>query len=234
MESKIVLITGTSKGIGKYLSEYFLNQRSIVIGCSRGEKTIDHENYTHFIADVSEEEDVKRVIRAIRKKYNRLDILINNAGVASMNHIVLTPVATVKKLLETNLTGVFLFTREAAKLMKKNGGGSIVNFSTVAVPLRLEGEAVYGASKAAVANFTQVASKELAEWNIRVNALGPTPTYTDLIKAVPKNKIDELIEKQAIKRLGEFKDISNVVDFFVRDESDFITGQIIYLGGVIN
>jgi 3-oxoacyl-[acyl-carrier protein] reductase len=126
----------------------------------------------------------------------------------------------------------FLFSREAAKLMKKNGKGDIINFSTVAVPLKLKGEAIYAASKAAIVNLTQVMSKELAEWGIRVNAIGPTPVYTDLIKAVPKEKIEELISQQSLKRLGEFSDVSNVIDFFIDSKSDFITGQIIYLGGV--
>lgn len=231
--NKIILITGTSKGIGKYLSEYYLEKGDTVIGCSRGKQSITHDRYTHYEGNVAEESDVKNIIRGVRKKYGNLDVLINNAGIASMNHLMLTPTKTMKKILDTNLTGVFLFTREAAKLLKKKGGGSIVNFSTVAFPLKLEGEAIYAASKAAVVNFTQISSKELAPWNIRVNAVGPTPIYTDLIKGVPKNKIDELVNQQGIKRLGKFEDVSNVIDFFICDRSDFITGQVVYLGGVL-
>jgi 3-oxoacyl-[acyl-carrier protein] reductase len=116
--------------------------------------------------------------------------------------------------------------------MMKSKKGSIVNYSTVAVPLDLEGEAVYAASKSAVESLTRVSSKELAPYGIRVNAIGPTPIPTDLIKAVPKNKIDELINDQAIKRMGKESDVSNVIDFFISPDSDFITGQVIYLGGV--
>jgi len=112
--------------------------------------------------------------------------------------------------------------------------GKIINYTTVASPLRLEGEAIYSSSKSAIENFTQTISKELASFNITVNAIGPTPIKTDLIKAIPKEKIDELIEKQTIKRLGTFEDIKNVIDFFIDKKSDFITGQIIYLGGVHN
>ena len=114
----------------------------------------------------------------------------------------------------------------------KNKIGRIVNFSTVAVPMDLDGEMVYASSKAAIEKMTRIMAKELAPYNITVNAIGPTPVYTDLIKVVPKDKVDELLDKQIIKRLGEYKDIENLMDFFTNDKSDFITGQIIYLGGL--
>jgi 3-oxoacyl-[acyl-carrier protein] reductase len=116
--------------------------------------------------------------------------------------------------------------------MKKNNFGRIVNFSTVAVPLNLEGEAIYASTKSAIEQFAKVFSKEVASMGITINTIGPTPTDTDLIRAVPKNKIDELLSQQAIKRLGGFNDIINVVEFFISVNSNYITGQTIYLGGV--
>ena len=110
--------------------------------------------------------------------------------------------------------------------------GRIVNFATVAAPLRLEGEAVYAASKAAVANLTEVLARELAPFGITVNAVGPTPIKTDLIKGVPEEKMTALINRQAIPRYGTLEDVVNIVDFFIRPESDFVTGQIVYMGGV--
>ena len=108
----------------------------------------------------------------------------------------------------------------------------IVNFATVATPLRLEGEAAYAASKAALVNLTQVCAKELSEFGITINAVGPTPVPTDLIKNVPKAKMDALLNQQAIKRFGEFRDVLNAIEFFLDEKSDFITAQVIYLGGV--
>ena len=116
--------------------------------------------------------------------------------------------------------------------MQKNKFGRIINFSTVAVPLNLEGEAIYASSKCAVEQFTKIFSKEVSSMGVTVNLIGPTPIQTDLIKAVPKVKIDDLLEQQAIKRLGEFEDVINVIDFYIKKESNFITGQTIYLGGV--
>jgi 3-oxoacyl-[acyl-carrier protein] reductase len=168
----------------------------------------------------------------IRKTYGRLDHLINNAGVASMNHSLLTPISMVHNVLNTNVVGTFLFSREAAKLMRNKGYGRIVNFTTVAVPLKLAGEAAYVASKAAVLSLTEVLAREFAEFGITVNAVGPVPVETDLIRSVPKDKIDRLLARQAIPRLGAFEDVANVIDFYLRKESGFVTGQNLYLGGV--
>ena len=114
----LILITGTSKGIGKYLAEYYSSHGYQVIGCSRSEVKFSIKNYQHFCVDVSDEKSVKNLFRQIRKSYGRLDILINNAGIASMNHSLLTPISTVQKILDTNVIGAFLFSRESAKLMK--------------------------------------------------------------------------------------------------------------------
>ena len=232
--NKVVVITGTSKGIGKAMALYYLNKNFVVAGCSRSSSSIDNKNYRHFELDITDEKAVVSMIRAIKKEFKKIDILINNAGIASMNHILTTSVETISKLFNTNFLGTFLFTREVAKVMMKEKYGRVINFSTIAKPLRLEGEAVYAASKAAIESFTQTSSKELNSFNITVNAIGPTPIETDLIKAVPKDKIEDLLNKQTIKRFGTFEDIINVIDFFIDDRSSFITGQIIYLGGVNN
>jgi 3-oxoacyl-[acyl-carrier protein] reductase len=226
------LITGTRKGIGKFLAEHYLKSGDTVVGCSRRPGSISHEKYFHYELDVAQEKPVVAMIKEVKKRHNRIDVLLNNAGIASMNHLMLTPLKTFEGIFRTNMAGVFLFTREVAKIMSKQKFGRIVNFSTVAVPLRLEGEAAYGASKAAVVNFTEVAARELAALGITVNAVGPTPLETDLIKNVPRDKIDNLLQKQAIKRYATFEDIVNVVDFFINERSGFITGQVIYLGGV--
>jgi len=229
---RVLLVTGSSKGIGRYLVEYYLAKDYLVVGCSRGDSSFQHENYRHFSVDVSDETPVKEMFAEIHRDYGRLDVLLNNAGIASMNHILLTPVETARRILETNFIGTFLLCREAAKLMRKRKFGRIVNLASVAVPLKLEGEAVYAASKAAVLSFTQIAAKELAPFDITVNAVGPTPIPTDLIKAVPEEKIEKLISLQTIPRAGTLADVSNVIDFFIQPESNFITGQVIFLGGV--
>lgn len=232
MKNEIMVITGTRKGIGKYLAEYYLNKGLTVAGCSRGESSIEHENYHHYELDVSDEKSVISMVRNIKKKFGRIDVLLNNAGAASMNHILLTPYKTIKETIETNYFGSFLFLREVSKVMLKKKYGRIINFASIATPLKWEGEAAYAASKAAVENLTKIAAREVAEYGITVNALGSTPVWTDMISRVPKEKLDGILNQQAIKRIGEMKDVSHLCDFLIDEESNFITGQVVYLGGV--
>lgn len=231
-EPGIMVISGTRKGIGRYLAEHYLGRGWTVIGCSRKPTDLSHELYRHYCLDVAEESAVRKMFLETRRDFGRLDALLNNAAVASMNHVLLTPLSTVQKIFDTNVLGTFLFCREAAKLMQRQRSGRIINFATVATPLRLEGEAVYAASKAAVESLTRILARELADSNITVNALGPTAVKTDMVRSVPQDKMDALLARQAFHRYGEMGDISNVTDFFLHPDSGFVTGQVIYLGGV--
>lgn len=229
---KTMVITGTRKGIGRFLVDYYLERGYRIAGCSRGPMGEDLENYRHFELDVADEQAVVDMISDVASDWGRVDVLLNNAGIASMNHTLLTPLSTVSDIFSTNVFGTFLFARESAKIMARNKSGRIVNFATVATPLKLEGEAAYAASKAAVKTYTEILARELAPLGITVNAVGPTPVDTDLIRGVPKAKMDALLAMQAFNRLGTYEDIANVTDFFIAEQSDFISAQTIYLGGV--
>ena len=229
---KTIVITGTRKGIGKEMADHYLAEGWQVVGCSRGEGSIEHDHYQHFALDVSDEDAVIAMARTIKASHGKVDALLNNAGIASMNHALLTPACTVNRILQTNVVGTFLFCREMSKLMRRTKNGRIINFTTVAHPLNLEGEAIYAASKAAVESLTRILARELAELKITVNAIGPTPIETDLIRGVPQEKMDALLARQALGRMGEVRDVINAVDFYLREESDFITGQVLYLGGI--
>jgi 3-oxoacyl-[acyl-carrier protein] reductase len=232
MRGKTALITGSSRGLGKNIAEYLLQENWNVYGCARSKGQINHPNYHHFLLDVSSEDEVSSLFLALRKQIKYLDALINNAGVASMNAFALTPTKTYQKIFNTNVQGPYLFCQKALGLLKRTPGSSIINMTTVAVPLKLEGESIYAASKSAVETLTQIIAKEYACFGIRCNAIGPSPIATDLIKGVPNDKIKALVDQQAIKKMATAEDVINMIEFYLRPESKMITGQIMYLGGI--
>jgi 3-oxoacyl-[acyl-carrier protein] reductase len=144
----------------------------------------------------------------------------------------MTPIDTALNVMNVNYFGAVRTIRAFLNLLKKSEHGRIVNFSTVAVALSLEGELAYGSSKAAIENLTRVLAKEISTFGITVNAVGPTPIHTDLIATVPEEKLNKILATQAIHRFGEVEDIINLIEFYLNPKSDFITGQVVYLGGV--
>lgn len=171
-------------------------------------------------------------MKHIRDQVGGLDAVVNNAGVARMLPLAVTPEDTMRQIMDVSFTGTFLVIRGALRLLRKSAAGRVVNFSSIAVPLRLEGESIYASAKAAVEMLTRTAAKELGPMGITCNAVGPTPIQTDLIRNVPKEKLESLINQQAIRRWAEPADVFNVVDFFLRPESQMVTGQVVYLGGM--
>ena len=231
-ELPVMLITGSRKGIGRYLAEYYLRKGYLVEGCSRGELDLGDEHYVHHQLDVADERAVRKMVASITKRHGRIDVVLNNAAIASMNHILLTPAKSANRMLEVNVTGTMLVCRDAAKVMMRRKYGRIVNFTTIVAPIALAGEAIYAASKSAVVTFTRILAFELGQWGITANSFGATPILTDMVKGVPQDKIDAVVDNLAIKRLGSPEDCANVCDFFISPASDNITGQVIYLGGV--
>lgn len=232
MAMKNILITGSSRGLGKQMAEHFLRKDCKVIGCSRSASEIEHSNYHHYQIDVSSADQVSNLFFELRKEIKHLDAVINNAGIASMNAFALSPVKTFQKIFDVNVQGTFLFCQKALGLLKKSPHPRIINMSTVAVPLQLEGESIYAASKSAVETLTRIIAKEYGGFGITCNAIGPSPIDTSLIKGVPKEKIAALVERQAIRKMATPADVINLVDFYLRPESSMISGQIIYLGGI--
>lgn len=226
-----ILITGASRGLGLALATHYAECGDEVFGAARSAPGFEHDRYTHLVGDVSAEKDVERLFDAIRSR-GGLDVVINNAGAASMNAIALTTADAVRRVVDANFTSTFLCTRAAVRLLRSSPCARIVNVTSVAVPLRLDGEAAYAAAKSAVETFTRIAARELAAFGITCNAVGPSPVRTRLTAGIPETKMKALLERQAIRRWAEPADVVNVVDFFLRPESALVTGQVVYLGGV--
>ena len=232
IEDKLeIIITGTSRGIGKSLALHLLEKNFIVIGISRTIPRIEHENYHHIKADLTNDEDFAEVELNLLT-FKNIYALINNAGTANLNHFLFTTSKKTDQVLRLNFVAVLKMCQIVVKKMMPLKRGRIINFTSVAVPLGLEGEAIYAASKSAIETFSEVISKEISSYGITSNCIGPNPIQTALIKNVPNKKINELLGKQAIKKLGSFEDVFNLVDFYLKKESSFVTGQKIYLGGI--
>ena len=231
MTNRRILITGATRGIGQSLAEHYLARGATVIGCGRGESSIEHERYLHHALDVTDEDAVNDLFSMLRDRFGSVDAIINNAGIASMNLVALTPAHVARRIMDTNFMGTFLFTHAGIRLLRRASAPRIVNVTTVAVPLGLEGEAVYAASKSAVETFTRITAREVGAYGITCNAIGPSPIRTALTRNVPQEKLEHLVKRQAVPRWAEPGDVANVVDFFLSPCSGMVTGQVMYLGG---
>lgn len=222
------LITGTSQGLGRALAERLLADGWIVHGFARGPQDLQHERFTAHAVDVTDDAAVRAAVGVIAAA-GRIDLLINNAGAASMNAFLLTPAATAERLMRVNYLGVFHCMQAVGKVMTRQRGGRIVNVTTVAVPLALEGEAAYVASKAAVEALTKVVGAELAGGGVIVSATGFGPFDTALTRAVPLTKMADLNA-----RLGRQTSptVSEVADFLLGHAQRAKPGQIDYLGAL--
>ena len=179
------LITGTSQGLGLALAERLLADGWTVHGFARGPQALAHANFTAHTVDVADEGAVRAAVSVVASS-GRIDLLINNAGAAALNAFLRTPGSVAESLMRVNYLGAFHCLQAVGKVMVRQRGGLVVNLTTVAVPLSLDGEAAYVASKAAVEALTKVAAKELATQGVRVVALGLGPVDTRLTRAVPK------------------------------------------------
>ena len=222
-----VVVTGASRGIGRYLCDS-LSDTFDVVGVAR---TVSKDFPHRFIeADVTDVGQLKGGIRGLGLR--QLYAVINCAGIASMNLFMTTPLETARRMLDVNAFGTMATCHTLLPALIRNGEGRVINFSTIAVSLGLEGEAVYVASKAAVEAFSRVLAKEIGGYGITVNTVAPNPVDTALLAGVDESKIARIVQqKQAINRKGTFDDVLNIVRFYLDERSSLVTGQVIGLGG---
>jgi 3-oxoacyl-[acyl-carrier protein] reductase len=224
------LITGTSQGVGRALSERLLADGWIVHGFARGPQSLAHERFIAHTVDVTNESAVRSAVSAAAAA-GRIDVLINNAGSAALNAFLLTPGSVAETLMRVNYLGTFHCLQAVGKVMVRQRDGLVINLTTVAVPLSLEGEAAYVASKAAVEALTKVAAKELSTQGVLVIALGLGPVDTRLTRAVPKDALAKI--NGAIGR-PQGTAMAEAVEFILSRlrDPDLKSGSVEYLGTV--
>lgn len=227
------LITGASRGVGRMLAEWGVAQGRRVIGVARGPSDLDHPLYRHAQLDVADEAAARALFVALARERERVEVLINNAGVTLNRPALLTGGAEAQRLLNVNVLGAFLMAREAAKAMARARFGRIIFISSINAPLGSVGGALYNASKAAVENLTCTLAREFAAQGITVNALG-------LSMVAGSGMVEGLSERAlAEKRAALIKpddlgvaEIAHAVDFFADDRAGSVTNQVLYFGGV--
>lgn len=225
----VAIITGSSRGLGCALAETLLAEGWIVHGFARSVQSLAHPRFQPHVVDVGDEASVHAAVAAVLAAAGRVDLLINNAGAASMNALLLTPAATAAALMRVNYLGAWHCLQAVGKAMVRQRAGLVINLTTVAVPLALSGEAAYVASKAAVEALTKVAAAELQGQGVRVNAVGLGPLDTDLTRAVGTEKLAVLNQ-----RIGRPRgtSLAEAVDFIAQEwrQPTSASGTIRYLG----
>ncbi|GBF48841.1 3-oxoacyl-(Acyl-carrier-protein) reductase [Leptospira ryugenii] len=227
-EQSVMVITGTSRGIGKGLAEFFLNKGYIVAGCSRGASNISHPNYTHSELDLTDEIQVQKWARKLRTDLKKVDSLICNVGlVKSALFMTMTPGAVFDSFLKTNLSATFFVCREISKIMLSNNYGRIVNIASILTEIHEPGTSAYSMTKSGVIEFTKCIARELAPNHITCNVVSPSVVQTEAVDDLGEDWKERALALQTIKRVVNFDEVANVVSFFVSRESSAITGQVI-------
>jgi len=184
-KDKIVLISGASRGVGLEITNYFIKNGAIVIGLSRGASDFKHERYSHFSVDIGIPGAIQDCFKnEIKKQFQKIDIVINNAAVMTSQYSMIMPLINAQDMVNVNLLGVFILSREASKLMRgKASNGRIINIGSMASSLEPIGDAIYAATKAGIITLANVMAKELASYNITCNTLAITAIETDMLKS---------------------------------------------------
>ncbi|WP_303868306.1 SDR family NAD(P)-dependent oxidoreductase [Acetobacterium wieringae] len=246
MENKVVIVTGAAKGIGRAIALKMAEAgcRGLAINALRIDEqteTLAQEaqalgaNVLLMAGDMSKEEDVKKLIDTTTQKWNGLDVMINNAGIAKANDLFNTSTDDWDQVVTVNMRSTFLGMKFAAAYMKDHGGGSIINMGSIAGITGGSTSPDYGASKAGVLALTKYGAKFLAQYGIRVNALAPGTINTQMIKRNFEHlKPEELKARLAaipMGRMGDPEEVANVALFFASDLSSFITGDSLMITG---
>jgi len=230
-DKPLILITGTRSGLGRSLAERFIKENFFVVGCSRNNSDLIDDHYVHIEADIAQEKSVKNIFRLIRKEYGTIDCVINNAGIASMNHALLTSELEARKVFDTNFFGTFLVSREAVKSMRKVNSGRIINISSIHTKFDIEGTSIYGSSKAAVEQFTKVLAKEIESSGITANVLSLSVVEnTGMSEAINPEIFNEILSKSSSNSVVSIDDIFMKIKYLFSENSQSVNGQIIQLG----
>jgi len=243
LQGKIAIVTGSTKGIGRAVAIGYAEEGATVIVCGRSEDLAESlaEELTQkgkkavaLRLDVTSVDSVKQVVDQVAQQFGRIDILVNNAGISPIwKRAEDTGKEAWDQIIATNLTGAFLCAQAVGKVMIKQKSGKIINMTSVGGEVAMPRLVAYCASKAGIISLTQVLAAEWAQYNILVNAIGPSYVETDFTAGLRGNQAiyDDLKNKNLLKRFAQPEEIVGVAIFLASNESNYITGQTIFIDG---
>jgi 3-oxoacyl-[acyl-carrier protein] reductase len=240
LASKVAIVTGGSRGIGAASAALLARRGAAVVVSGRDQerlktavKTLEADGHRALgvMADVARREDAERLVEAAREQFGRLDILVNNAGMTRDALLVRMKDDDWDRVMDTNLKGAFLMTRAAGRVMMRQRSGRVINISSTAGVMGNAGQANYSAAKAGLIGLTKATARELAHWNILVNAVAPGLIETDMTAAVPAAAREALLAQVPLGRIGGVQEVAEMVGFLAGDGASYITGQVFHVNG---
>jgi 3-oxoacyl-[acyl-carrier protein] reductase len=240
LAGRVVIITGGTRGIGLASARLLAEDGASVVVSGRDAGRLEAvtreleaagKAILSVAADVAKREDADRLVEAAREGFGRIDVLVNNAGMTRDQLLVRMKDDDWDQVLDTNLRGVFLMTRAVGKVMMRQRSGRIINISSTAGIMGNAGQVNYSAAKAGVIGLTKAAARELAHWNILVNVVAPGLIETDMSAGLPAEARDLLLGQVPLKRIGDAREVAEVVRFLAGDGAGYITGQTIHVNG---
>jgi 3-oxoacyl-[acyl-carrier protein] reductase len=240
LAGRTAVVTGGTRGIGLTIARALAEDGASVVVSGRDAARLESAvseleglgaAAVGVTADQSKREDCDRLVDAAKERFGRIDVLVNNAGITRDQLLVRMKDDEWDQVVDTNLRGVFLMTRAAAKSMMRQKTGRIINITSTAGAMGNPGQVNYSAAKAGVIGLTKAAARELAHWNILVNAVAPGLIETDMTAGLPGAAREALLQQVPLKRIGAAREVAEVVRFLAGDGAAYVTGQTIHVNG---
>ena len=240
LAGKVAIVTGGNRGIGLAIARLLAEDGASVVVSGRDAARLEAAvkeleslgaPAMAVAADAAKREDADRLVEATRERFGRIDVLVNNAGITRDQLLVRMKDDDWDQVLDTNLRGVFLMTRAVGKVMMRQKSGRIINIASTAGAMGNPGQVNYSAAKAGVIGLTKAAGRELAHWNILVNAVAPGLIETDMAASIPAESREAMLQQVPLKRIGQGREVAEVVRFLAGDGASYITGQTIHVNG---
>lgn len=237
LSGKVAIITGGGSGIGQATAEAFVAEGAQVLIVGRREAPIralaaSHNGSIEYLsADITGAGSAKAIVEFAVKTFGRIDVLVNNAGFAVLKPLSMLTDGEIDEMLAINVKGLLSLTREALPALEASKG-SIINLSSVAAQVALPGMSAYAATKSAIDRISKILANELGPVGIRVNAVAPGLTQTDMLSAMPEDAVAQLVnEATALRRIGKPEDIARSIVWLASDQAGWITGQVVQSSG---